>query len=131
MPTLSHPLAAFSGDGDPVDHFLLAARRVAATIGAEFFGAIATHLAQELEADCVYLGEFVGGQVERVRPLAAYLDGVPESLEYPLAGSAAEQIVLGKRCFCQTGAQKRFPLDALLDKVEAKAFVGVPLVHPN
>src|SRR5438034_11425972 len=107
MSKRSYSLPVFPGGGDAIEHFLQVARRVSATIGAEFFGAIATHLAQELAADCVYLGEFVDAQVRRVRPLAAYLDGVPDRLEYPLAGSAAEQIVLGKPCFCRVGAQKR------------------------
>ena len=38
------------------------ARRVSATIGSDFFQAIAKHLATALAADCVYVGEFAGGQ---------------------------------------------------------------------
>src|SRR5437773_11617693 len=122
MSKRSYSLPVFPGGGDAIEHFLQVARKVSATIGAEFFSAIATHLAQELAADCVYLGEFAGGQIQQVRPLAAFLDGVPDPLEYPLAGSAAEEIALGKLCFCRVGAQKQFPRDPLLAKARARAF---------
>jgi hypothetical protein len=52
------------------------ARQVSAMIGEEFFDSLAKNLSQVLHADCIYLGHFVGGQVERVGTLAAYLDNV-------------------------------------------------------
>src|SRR5690242_18398458 len=93
------------------EHVLQMARKLAATVGLEFFGTIAKHLASELAADCVYIGEFASGTVERIRALAAVIDEKPDYAEYPLAESAAAQIVLGKSCLCRTGAQKRFPHD--------------------
>jgi hypothetical protein len=61
------------------------ARYVAATIGAESFRAMATHLAHALEADCVLVGEFVPGPVQRVITLAAQLEGESGSLAFDLA----------------------------------------------
>src|SRR4030081_2189095 len=61
------------------------ARKVAATIGVDFFRAIAKSLAEALAADCVLIGEFVGGQSERCRTLAAWMDGEPATFDYELA----------------------------------------------
>ena len=41
--------------------------QVSATIGGEFFESLAVNLGESLSADCPYIGEFVGGQVECVR----------------------------------------------------------------
>jgi len=46
-------------------------RQVSAKIGLDFFHAMATHLAQALKADCVFIGEFTSGPVQRVAILAA------------------------------------------------------------
>jgi two-component system cell cycle sensor histidine kinase/response regulator CckA len=106
------------------------ARRVSATIGTEFFRSMVQHLSEALAADCVYLGEFVGGPVERVRTLAACVDGQGDrSFEYPLAGSAAADVALNKPCLCRTGAQERFPADEILPQLHAEALVGVPLLN--
>src|SRR5262249_53310106 len=105
--------------------------KVAATIGADFFRAIAIHLAKALEADCVLIGEFVGGQVERVITLGACLDGQPASFEYDLAGSACAQLAVGKPCICRSDAQTRYPSDTLLPLLRAQACIGVPLMNPK
>ena len=121
-------VVSFPGVRDPEDnHVLQVARNLSITIGSEFFGAIAKHLTRELAADCIYIGEFAGGHDERMRPLAAYVHGEPHYDDYPLAGSAAALIALGKTCICRTAAQKRFPSDELLARVGAKAYVAVPL----
>ena len=104
------------------------ARRVSATIGSDFFQAIAKHLATALAADCVYVGEFVGGHVERVKTLAAFAGDESVSLEYPLADSASTQIALGKPVLCRADARSRFPSDEALAHLHAEAFAGVPLI---
>src|SRR5215470_2816607 len=104
------------------------ARTVAATIGTDFFRVLSKHLATALSADCVLLGEFVGGPMEGVKTLGAYLDGVPTSFEYELAGSASAVVALGKPCASRSKAQTRFPSDNLLPMVDAQAFIAVPLM---
>jgi two-component system cell cycle sensor histidine kinase/response regulator CckA len=104
------------------------ARKVAATIGADFFRAIAKNLAHSLVADCVLIVEFVGGQTERCRTLAAYMDGEPATFEFELAGTVCAQIAIGKPCLWRSDAQTRFPNDRLLSEVRAQACIGVPLV---
>jgi hypothetical protein len=51
--------------------FLQIARRVSETIGVKFFEMLVMQLAPALDADCVYIGEFLGGQTESMRTLAA------------------------------------------------------------
>jgi two-component system cell cycle sensor histidine kinase/response regulator CckA len=107
------------------------ARKVASAIGTEFFQAIAKHLNRLLAADCVLIGEFVGGQMESVRTLAAYMDGQPATFDFELAGSASSSLVFGKICQCRADAQNRYPADKLIAAVKAQALLGIPLLDPQ
>ena len=110
---------------------LQVASQVSAAIGGEFFRSVVEHLAEVLKADCVYIGEFLGGHVERVKTLAACLDHRPVSFEYELAGSASAQAALGKPCICRAQAQKRFPADPMFPQWNAQAYVGIPLLNSS
>src|SRR5260370_21528427 len=103
------------------------ANRVSATIGMEFFRSMVQHLAEVLHADCVYIGEFLGGQTERVKTLAVCPD-LPDGFEHELAGSASAQVALGKPCLCRAHAQGRFPDDPLLARLGAEACAAIPLL---
>jgi PAS domain S-box-containing protein len=107
------------------------ARNLSVAIGSEFFNAIAKHMMRELGTDCIHIGEFAGGQLETVRAIAAYVNGEPDHTDYPLAGSAAARIMLGKTCVVRSGAQARFPSDELAVKVKASALVAAPLTNSN
>jgi two-component system cell cycle sensor histidine kinase/response regulator CckA len=108
------------------------ARQVSATIGAEFFRALVEHLSEALAAECVYVGEFVGGQVERVKTLSASVDGQTDvAFDYPLAGSASATAALGAASACRSGARDKFREDAILSRIAAEAFVGVPLLNAH
>jgi len=109
---------------------LQVARKLAATIGADFFEATAKHLAKAIEADCVLIGEFAGGQMERVRTLACWMDGQTAARDFELAGSASAPLLFGKSIQCRSDAQGRFPDDILLAQVKAQAVLGVPLLDP-
>jgi PAS domain S-box-containing protein len=117
-----------NGEGNSV---LQIARKVAATIGADYFRAIAKSLADALAADCVLIAEFLGGQLERYRTLAAWMDGEPASFEFELAGSASSQLVLGKPCLWRSDVQTRFPDDKLLQQIGAQACISVPLANQD
>jgi two-component system cell cycle sensor histidine kinase/response regulator CckA len=111
---------------------LQVARQVSATIGLDFFQSIVQHLGRAIAADCVYIGEFVGGPSERVKTLAACLDGQPDrGFEYTLAGSASAQVATGRPCMLRAAAQKRFPTDSLLLSLHAQACVGIPLLDSH
>ena len=49
------------------------ARQVLEMIGTEFFSMLVKQLAGVLDAECVYIGEFLGGKTDKVRTLAACL----------------------------------------------------------
>src|SRR5580700_1120805 len=105
------------------------ASQVSATIGEEFFESLVTNLAEALSADCVYLGEFVGGQAERVRTLAAFANSESQcNPDYVLAGSVAALVATGEPWSCTRGVLKRFPADVLLGQMGAQACVAVPLL---
>jgi len=101
---------------------------VAAAIAAEYFQTIANHLARALAADCVLLGEFAGGRMERVRTLGACLDGRPFRFDYDLAESASRTLFAGETCQCHAAAGELFPADQLISAVGAQAMAGVPLL---
>ncbi len=111
---------------------LQVASKVSDTIGIDFLRSMVQNLCSAMGADVVYGGEFVGGQVERVRVLAISRDSDPDSLhDYELAGSASADAALGRRCVCKAGARAKFPEDAMLAKLSAEAFVGIPLTNAN
>jgi PAS domain S-box-containing protein len=118
-------------DGNTAERVMQISRKVAATIGTDFFRAMAKHLADALDANCVIVGEFIGGHVERCRSVAAWLDGETTDLEFPLAESAITQVVLGKPCLWRSDVQSRFPSDTLLKQTRAQACIAVPLMDDN
>jgi signal transduction histidine kinase len=88
-----------------------------------------THqLAGVLEAKCVYVGEFVDDNSNRVRTLAAFVEGDgPEAFEFPLAGSPDAEVASGSPCMYPRAVRKMFPEDPVLRDLKAEAWVGVPL----
>lgn len=108
--------------------FLTFARQVSETIGAEFFHTLVNQLMTVLEADCVYVGEVVSGKTERIRTLAACVEGNGmESFEFPLANSPDADVVRGKPGIYARDVQEIFPTDRRLRDLKIHAFVGVAL----
>jgi two-component system, cell cycle sensor histidine kinase and response regulator CckA len=106
-------------------------RQVSARIGGECFRVMATSLRQELNADCVFIGEFTLGPLERVTTLAGCLEGGQPELTFDLAGSACSRIAAtGKPVICRKNALDRFPSDQMLQRVKAEACVALPLQNP-
>jgi hypothetical protein len=105
------------------------ATQVSASLGTEFLESLARNLAEALTADCVYTGEFAGGQVERLRILALFADGkLGSQSDHALTGTLAAQVAASEPCVCTRGIQKRFPDDPLLLELGAQAGVAVPLL---
>ena len=108
--------------------FLTLARRVSETIGTEFFRTLVNQLMNVLGADCTYVGEFVGAKTDRVRTLAACVEGNGmESFEFPLANSPDADVARGNPSIYATGVQEIFPTDRRLRDLGIQAFVGVAL----
>jgi PAS domain S-box-containing protein len=119
--------SVYSVAGEQQD-FRKIARQVLEMIGTEFFFMLVKQLAGVLNAECVYIGEFVGGKIDRVRTLAACVGGDRmETFEFPLAGSPDAEVARGSPCMYARGVRETFPGDRLLGDLKAEACVGVPL----
>jgi signal transduction histidine kinase len=104
------------------------ARQVLEMVGTEFFSMLVKQLGTVLDSECLYIGEFLGRTTDRVRTLAACVEGGRmEAFEFPLAGSPAAKVATGSPCMYARGIRKRFPRDRLLGDLKAEAYVGVPL----
>src|SRR5215831_5492540 len=83
----SPPPKSVQQSGSEWQRFLKLAKQVSETIGAEFFSTLVNQLREVLGAKCVYIGEFVEGKPERVRTLAAFVEGTgPQTFDFPLVG---------------------------------------------
>jgi two-component system cell cycle sensor histidine kinase/response regulator CckA len=108
--------------------FVGVAREISATIGKVFFESLAEHLRSAIDADCVYVGEFTAGQVERVQTLAAWArSGRVERLDFPLAGSPDAEVAAGGMGTYSYGAEELFPASSVIQQFATKSFVGIPL----
>jgi signal transduction histidine kinase len=122
------PQKWISQPGSEGQGFLQIARQVSETIGAEFLSILANQLAAVLGAKCVYIGEFVGGKINRVRTLAAFVEGGrTEGFEFPLTGSPDAEVARGIPGIYPRGVRETFPGDPLLHDLEGEAWVGIPL----
>jgi PAS domain S-box-containing protein len=94
----------------------------------EFFVSLVKRVADTIDADCVLIGEFTGGQLERVRTVAAYVDHQREAdFVFTLAGSACAEVALGSPAVHPNGVQDLFPSDSLARELGIQACVAVPL----
>src|SRR4029077_4278664 len=88
------------------------------------------NLAEALDADCVYMGEFAGGKVERLKTVAVVVGGnVGRRADYPLVATLAAQVAAGEPSVHTRGVQKRFPEDPMLAEFDAQAAIAVPLTN--
>ena len=104
------------------------AKRVAATLGSDYFRSLTEHLATSLEVDCVYVAELIEGPRVTLQSLAVYCDGAPaENFPQQLTGAAAEHILLDGSIAWSKDVAKIFPVDLLFGRMRAEACVGVRL----
>src|SRR6516162_5351099 len=93
--------------GSEWQRFLKLAKHVSETIGAEFFSTLVNQLREVLGAKCVYIGEFVGGKLERVRTLAAFVEAKgAATFDFPLAESPDAEIAVGNPCMYTRGVRE-------------------------
>jgi PAS domain S-box-containing protein len=125
-----YPISTPQGPATLRKGLLQVAAQVSASIGHEFFQSIVKNMGEALQLDGIYLGEFAGGHVERLKILAAYPTRESDTrTDYELAGSVAGQVAIGDTCVFTRGAQKKFPLDELLKETDAQACIAVPLLN--
>src|SRR5215469_15928844 len=111
----SPPPKSVGQSGSEWQRFLKLAKQVSETIGAEFFSTLVNQLREVLGAECVYIGEFVLSKPDRVRTLAAFVEGKGlDILEFPLAGSPDAEVAAGNPCMYTSGVREIFPRDCRL-----------------
>jgi PAS domain S-box-containing protein len=102
-------------------------RRMSVQIGLSCLQTMVIRLAEALQADHVFVGEFTPSSVRRLTILAASVDEAA-NLIFELAGSVCSRIAAtGKPVLCRKDARLRFPSDPVLSKVQAAACIAVPL----
>jgi len=108
--------------------FVKIATKTSTKTGTDFLHLLTRHLAEELDADSVYVGEFMRGSAEQVRTLALCVDGdVKPNCEFPICGSPEAEVARGDPCIHLSDLQLMFPSDLLLSKLKAQACVELPL----
>ncbi len=109
------------------------AHDLAAYTGAAFFQKLVASLQEAFDADYVSVEEFVERGEARVRTLATWGSASPPSgEERPLQGTAAESIgASSEACLWPSDVHMRFPADATLAAVGARALAGIALTSTN
>jgi PAS domain-containing protein len=111
------------------------AKEVSATIGSDFLNSVARHLASSLNVDCVYIAALTEAPSAPIRPLSFCNRSENEvGFEQGLGGTAAGQVLTDGAFSCARDARRYFPLDTLLDQLQAEAYTGIRLcgsaTHP-
>jgi PAS domain S-box-containing protein len=102
---------------------------VASATGTEFFSTLVRHLAGLLGAAHAFITECTDETRTRVRMLAFWSDGAfTDTLEYALAGTPCEAVVGGETSWYARELQRRYPKEALLARLRAESFLGIPLL---
>ena len=104
------------------------AKRLSATLGADFFNSLTKNLSGVLNVDGAYVGEFGGTSSHRLRTLSVIRNHDPSTnFEQELSGTAAGQ-VLSDGVFAHSKDVLRiFPHDTYLHEIGAEGYAGVRL----
>src|SRR6516165_1565760 len=101
----------------------------AGSTGTVFFESLVGHLATALGVSYAFVAEFAGAAT-RVRTLAYCGKGQTlPNLEFDLAGTPCQDVVLGGLCHHARGVRKEFPKDKILVGLEIESYMGVPLLN--
>ena len=104
------------------------ARGLSATVGKDFFQSIVNHLAATFQADCAYLGELAGTPIDRIRTVAVSRgQQSARNFEQKLSGTASGQVFLDGSFACMRDARRLFPLDDLIETLDAEGYLGIRL----
>jgi PAS domain S-box-containing protein len=103
-------------------------RKVSATLGNDFFQSLVKQMADALGADCVYVGELIQGPIRLLRTLAVRQEGQwAENFDQELSNTASAQVLEQGNFVCPLDVAELFPLDLVLERLHAQAFVGYRL----
>jgi formate hydrogenlyase transcriptional activator len=96
--------------------------------GEVFFQSLVGHLATAIGVEYAFVAEFADKRT-RVRTLAYWGKGeIRENVEFDLAGTPCEDVLLGGLCHYPSGVKERFPRDEPLVAMRIESYLGVPLL---
>jgi len=100
-----------------------------AATGHAYIESLVQALAESLEVRYAFVGELAGAQKDQARTIAVWADGaLAPNFEYALAGTPCDNMAEAQLCFYRSGVTALFPDDALLQKLGADSYLGVPLL---
>jgi formate hydrogenlyase transcriptional activator len=104
------------------------AEGTAATVGDAFFASLIRHLASALGVRYAYLAECLDGTMARSR---AFCRGgeLAQNFQYDLSGTPCLGVIEGRTCCYPENLQKFFPENEAIKRMQAEAYVGVPLLN--
>lgn len=100
----------------------------AAQFGKSFFDLLVCQLAETLEADIVFVGQYSHLGEEKIMTLSVCENGqIAENFEYVLNDTPCRNVVGKTVCCYLSNVAEQFPGDILLRQKQIQAYAGIPL----
>jgi formate hydrogenlyase transcriptional activator len=116
-----------ASDGDEMAVLRAIVEGTAGSTGEVFFQSLVRHLATAIGVEYAFVAEFADKRT-RVRTLAYWGKGeIRDNVEFDLAGTPCEDVLLGGLCHYPSGVKERFPRDLPLVAMGIESYLGVPL----
>jgi signal transduction histidine kinase len=98
--------------------------------GNAFFNTLAKNLAKILQVKYVLIARLISENPHIVRTQTFWADGkLEKNFSYPLENTPCEKIYRAKAIFIPDNIQEKFPEDLDLQKMEARSYLGIPLLN--
>ncbi len=103
---------------------------VSAEIGEAFFQSLVKYLTKALGVEYAFIGEIVQPHGKRIRTIAGYGKGeAMTNFEYEIANTpCANPMTAQQLCVYPHDIQQLFPLDPILQAMDAQSYLSAPLV---
>lgn len=102
----------------------------ASKTGSKFFQSCVHYLAEVLQVRYALVTEWGNEQHTKLRSLAFWKGNEwEEGIEYDLAGTPCESVLLGENSYYPSGIQESFPKDQILVELEAVSYFGIPILN--
>ncbi|WP_071190333.1 GAF domain-containing protein [Trichormus sp. NMC-1] len=105
----------------------------ASVTGEEFFPALVENLATAIDVAYAIVFETVDNSLQKLRSINVWnVDHIAENFEYELINTPCKNVVQKNMlCAYPSGLQEIFPGNALIERLNAESYLGVPLVDIN
>jgi two-component system, cell cycle sensor histidine kinase and response regulator CckA len=102
------------------------------TLGGDFFRSLVEHLTTILAVDYAYVAELTNRQPTQLKTVAVFdRNAAPENFEQDLPGTASSRVLDDGAVCMSADASRIFPVDPLLERMGAEAYVGLRLCDSN